>query len=48
MTEDKLSIDEQQKIKLRIMIAECLKNGILGSVNLKKTNTVAYFIKKKD
>ena len=34
MTEDK--IDEDQKIRLRMMIAECLENGILGSVKLKK------------
>ena len=47
MTEE-LSIDEKQKIQLRIMIAECLKNGILGSVKLKNTDKLAYFFVKKD
>lgn len=44
MTEE-LSIDEKQKIQLRILIAQGIKDGILGSVKLKKTNKVAYFIK---
>ncbi len=44
---DELSVDEQQKLQLRITIAKGVKDGILGSVKLKKTNTTAYFIKEK-
>lgn len=46
MTEEPLSIDEQQKIKLKMDIAKAIESGILGVIKM-KNNRVAYYMKKE-
>jgi|FLOH01.1.fsa_nt_gi hypothetical protein len=46
MTDD-LTIDEKQKIELRIMIQKGIDSGILGMVKT-KSGKVAYYVKQED